>query len=294
MAIPSQKPQNRILLVGGILFALLAGVVVYLAVNKGSSTPSTAGTTEQVVVASTTITAGEAITAQQVTTASYTVQSGHDPFYTNTANVVGQTAAITIASGTPIVQSMLTTAGSPVVPVTGSQLAIAEGYAGLEIPTSFSGTDATVDEVTVGYNIHAGDQIDIIGQWPATATAAGFGYLFQDVPVLAVGSTPSTSASPSGSPTATPALQAPAWLVVEMPEAQAVQMTALLTGNLVGIPNGNVHGLVIKYVLRPADQYGKFTSTTSHGVTTTNFKPVILNVPTITLPAAGSQINFGK
>jgi hypothetical protein len=39
VAIPSNKPQNRILLVGGIIFALLAGVVVFIAVSKSSSTP---------------------------------------------------------------------------------------------------------------------------------------------------------------------------------------------------------------------------------------------------------------
>lgn len=297
MAIPTQKPQNRILLVGGIFFALLAGVVVFLAVNKGSGTPSTSGNTEQVVVASTTISAGSAITNAQVTTAAYPVQTGRDPFYTNASDVVGKTAAITIAPGTPIVQAMLASAGNSVVPVTGTQPLIAQGYAGLAIPTHLSGANTTIDQMTVGYQIQAGDQIDILGQYPNGAQSAAFGYVFQDVPVLAVGSTAAPSASPSASPAAAQALQAPAWLVVEMPEAEAVQMTALLTGNLVApTPNAAVPGLVLKYVLRPRDQYGTFTSIkNSHGVSIgTTFKPVILNVPMLTLPKAGSPVNFGK
>jgi Flp pilus assembly protein CpaB len=296
VAIPSQKPQNRILLVGGIFFALLAGVVVFLAVNKGSGTPTNPGNTEQVVVANTTISAGQAITAAQVTTAAYSVPSGHDPFYTTPSDVVGKTAAITIAPGTPIVESMLATAGSSVVPVTGTQPLIAEGYAGLAIPTHLSTADTTIDQMTVGYQIQAGDQIDIVGQYPKDANTAAFGYVFQDVPVLSVGYTTSPSAaSPSASPAAQ-TLQAPAWLVVEMPEAEAVQMTALLTGNLVAVPSPSaVHGLVLKYVLRPADQYGKFATTTNHGVASTTFTPVLLpGVPTLTLPGAGSPLNFGK
>jgi Flp pilus assembly protein CpaB len=296
VAIPSQKPQNRILLVGGIFFALLAGVVVFLAVNKGSSTPPSNGSTQQVVVANSTITAGEDISAAQISTASYSVQAGHDPFYTRTSDVVGKTAAITIAPGTPIVSSMLAAPGAPISgPVGGAQPLIAEGYAGLAIPTHLATADTTIDQMTAGYEIQAGDQIDIIGQYPNGANTVAFGYVFQDIPVLSVGYSSSTAATPSASPAATPSLQAPAWLVVEMPEAQAVQMTALLTGNLVAVPNANaIHGLVLKYALRPTDQYGKFSTTSTKGVVSTTFAPKLLQVPTITLPGAGSSETLGQ
>jgi Flp pilus assembly protein CpaB len=290
VAIPSNKPQNRILLVGGIIFALLAAGVVYIAVSKSGTSAGNASATVPVVVARQNIPAGTLITTADVGVDQYPIGTQPLSFYSTTTQVVNQTASQAITRGSAITQSMLGTpnpaAGIPLSTNAVSPFLIADGYAALAIPSHLSTPNTTVDQMSVGYYIQPGDQIDILAQVPvsSSATQVSFGYLFQDIPVLAV-----AAVAPSGSPAATTANQPPAYYVVEMPQAEAVEMTAILTGNYATVSGGTT-GMVLKYVLRPGDEYGSWSKVSTDpktGVTSVTFNPVTLpNVPTVSLPSS--------
>ncbi len=285
MAIPSNRPQNRILLVGGILFALLAGVVVYLAVSKSSSSTN-ATPTVPVVVAAADLNAGSVLTSANLTTHPYLQQDVPSDSYTSPSQVVGKTLPVAVTAGTPITLQILnaTTATGGTAPTPSSPFTIAEGYVALAIPASGTNAGSTVDQMTVGYYIQAGDQIDIIAELGGpTGTSYNVSYAFQDVPVLEVGyAAAASTSSPAASPAAT--LTAPAYFVVEMPRYDALMMTAMLSGDFAqstGSPptDGNPP-VVLKYVLRPTSDYGKFTVNTSVTPNTVTFTPSIINLPT--------------
>ncbi|HXZ99567.1 MAG TPA: Flp pilus assembly protein CpaB [Candidatus Binatia bacterium] len=299
MAIPSNKPQNRILLFGGIIFALLAGVVVYLAVSKGAGSPSSsqnATPTTPVVVASSPIQAGTQISASEVSLTAFPTADLPSTYFTSTSGVLGKTASEDIVKGSVITQAMALSPGSAGGSVStgpGGLFTISEGYVALAVPAHGSTADTSVDQMTVGYFIQPGDQIDIIADLGGpTSNSHAIGYVFQDVPVLDVGyaqtSNPNPSPSASAAPTVT--LQAPAYFVVEMPRNQATMMTAILTGTFSVPPSAapspstsssssssattptSNPPVVLKYVLRPTTEYGTFT--TSGGKTT--FAPDII------------------
>lgn len=290
MAIPSNKPQNRILLVGGIIFALLAGVVVFIAVSKSSSTPPAQPETP-VVVAETAITAGSQLSAANLTTREYLNIDLPTNYYTTTAQVVGKTLPVPVSAGTPITEQLLQattgSGGTSTLTAPTSQLPIANNDVALAIPAHGATSDTTVDQMTVGYYILAGDQIDIIGDLGgSTSTSHQLQYVFQDIPVVAVGYPAATTTTPSGgtaTTTAAPALSAPNYFVVEMTRAQAEEMTALLTGDYTAVAGGNP-ALVLKYVLRPTSEYGTTNSTG-------DFVPKIENIsgPDTTIPPATDQ-----
>ena len=271
MAIPSNKPQNRILLIGGIIFALLAGVVVFIAVSKSSSTPPAQPTT-QVVVAATIITAGSQLSTVNLITHPYLSVDVPPDSYTTPAQLIGKTLPVSVSAGTPITQQLLQatsgTGGTSTLTTPTNQLPIANNDVALAIPAHGATTDSTVDQMTVGYYVQAGDQIDIIGDLGgATTTSHQVQYVFQDLPVLAVGyATPTTTTPASGSATTTaaPSLAAPSYFVVEMTRAQAEEMTALLSGNFAQTsgspPVAGNPALVLKYVLRPTSEYGTTNS----------------------------------
>ena len=292
MAIPSNKPQNRILLVGGILFALLAGVVVYLAVSNSASKSGAAATTYPVVVASTDINAGTTLSTANLTVHQYLKQDLPASYFSLESEVLGQTVPVAVSAGTPITQQLLnsTSAAGGTASNPSTAFTIAEGYVAMAIPASGSTGGATVDQMTVGYFIQAGDQIDIIADLGgSTTTSHAVTYAFQDVPVLAVGYAASTSNAPAASPSASaaPVLAAPSYFVVEMPRYEAELMTALLSGDFAQAtaPAGStttVAGnapVILKYVLRPLSAYGTFQvndTVTPHTVT---FTPVTIALP---------------
>jgi Flp pilus assembly protein CpaB len=289
VAIPTNKPQNRILLVGGIFFALLAGVVVYLAVSRSSSTGNPPTASVPVVVAQEEIPAGSSISAAMVTVADYPAANVPRDYFGSTSQAVGRTALVTISAGTPITSDLTATGGSTgattsTLPT--SRFTIADGYEALAIPASGSAAGTTVEQMTVGYYIQPGDQIDIIADLggPLTVDHA-LVYAFQDVPVLAVGYTASAAppASPSPGATAAAALQAPTYFVVEMQPAQAEEMTALLTQSFAqtsGNPQtAGAPPLVLKYLLRPADEYGQFTWNRKVTPNTVSFAPHDIALP---------------
>ncbi len=300
MAIPSNKPQNRILLVGGILFALLAGVVVYLAVSK-SSTPATSSTpTVSVVVAATNIEAGSQLTASNLVVHPYLVQDQPAGSYTASNQLIGKIVPVAVSAGTPITSQLLTTTGAAGTSAASGPFTIAQGYVALAIPASGSATGSSVDQMTVGYYIQPGDQIDIIADLGGpNPNDHAVTYAFQDVPVLEVGYTASsaTGASPAASASAT--LSAPAYFVVEMPRYQAEMISAILSGDFAQsttpsgstVPSPGTAPVVLKYVLRPTSEYGSFTvndTVTPHTVT---FTPVTINLPSgDTQPVTPSQL----
>jgi Flp pilus assembly protein CpaB len=296
VAIPSNRPQNRILLVGGILFALLAGVVVYLAVSRSSSPAANSTPTVPVVVASTTIDAGSPLTAANLIVRSYPEQDVPTDSYTTPSQLIGKTIPVAVSAGTPITQQLLntTSAAAGTAANTATPFTIAEGYVALAIPASGSATGSTADQMTVGYYVQTGDQIDILVELGgSTTTSYAVTYAFQDVPVLAVGYAASTTASPAASPAAT--LATPTYFVVEMPRYDAELMTAVLSGDFAqssGSPAtaGNPP-VVLKYVLRPTADYGKFTVNSSVTPHTVTFTPNIINLPSgDTEPVTPSQL----
>jgi Flp pilus assembly protein CpaB len=292
VAIPSTKPQNRILLFGGIIFALLAAVVVFIAVSKSSSTPPSQPT-QQVVVAETAITAGSQLSTSNLTSRAYLVPDVPPDSYTTPSQLVGQTLPVSVSAGTPITQQLLqassSSGGTTSLTTPTNQLPIANNDVALAIPAHGATPDTTVDQMSVGYYVQAGDQIDIIADLGGTTTTSHqVQYVFQDIPVLAVGTTAATTTTPASgtaTTTAAPALSAPNYFVVEMTRAQAEEMTALLTGDFAqttGTPPvaGNP-ATVLKYVLRPVSEYGKTNSTG-------DFVPDIVNIsgPDTVIPSA--------
>jgi Flp pilus assembly protein CpaB len=298
VAIPSNKPQNRILLVGGIIFALLAGVVVFLAVSKSSSTSTSQTPSVPVVVAATTISAGSQLSVSNLTTTLYVPADVPDGAYTTTSLLIGKTVAVDISAKTPITPQLLGAASgsSGTTAATSSAFTIAEGYVALAIPASGSAAGTSVDQMTVGYYIQAGNQIDIIADLGgSTTTSYAVTYAFQDVPVLAVGRSASaaTGASPAASAAAT--VSAPTYFIVEMPRYQAEMLTAILSGNFAqssGTPPvaGNAP-VVLKYVLRPIADYGTLTVDNKANPPTASFTPKILPLPSgDTEPVTPSQL----
>jgi Flp pilus assembly protein CpaB len=292
VAIPSNKPQNRILLVGGIIFALLAGVVVFIAVSRSSSTPPAQPET-QIVVAQTAITAGSQLSTANLTTKAYLNIDLPLNYYSTTTQLVGQTLPVSISAGTPITEQLLqATPGSGTSTLTSptNQLPIANNDVALAIPAHGATPDTTVDQMSVGYYVLAGDQIDIIGDLGgSTPTSHQVQYVFQDIPVLAVGYAATTTTTPAGgtaTTTAAPTLSSPSYFVVEMTRSQAEEMTALLTGNFTTASTlaGGNPALVLKYVLRPTSEYGTTNSTG-------DFVPKIENIsgPDTTIPPATDQ-----
>jgi Flp pilus assembly protein CpaB len=298
VAIPSNKPQNRILLVGGIIFALLAGVVVFIAVSKSSSTPPAQPETP-VVVAATNILAGSQLSTANLTTRPYLNVDLPVNSYTTTTQLVGQTLPVSVSAGTPITEQLLQatagSSGSSTLTTPTNQLPIANNDVALAIPAHGATPDTTVDQMTVGYYIQAGDQIDIIGDLGGpTTNSHQVQYVFQDIPVLAVGYATATTTPASGSATTTaaPSVSAPSYFVVEMTRAQAELMTALLTGDFAQTspatngspPAAGNPALVLKYVLRPVSEYGKTNSTG-------DFVPQIENIsgPDTVIPSASDS-----
>jgi hypothetical protein len=114
---------------------------------------------------------------------------------------------------------------------------VSKGHVALAIPASGpqNSPDYAGDLFSVGYYIQAGDHIDILidpGSGPPAVR-----YSFQDVPVLRTGAANAAANA------------APSVYIVELPRQQAEELTFLITHR--------GPQTVLKYVLRPRDEYGK-------------------------------------
>ena len=128
---------------------------------------------------------------------------------------------------------------------------ITKGYVAVAIPTSASvpASVTTLQQqsfsgplVSAAFYILPGDHIDMLVQ--STNGTQGVRYTFQDVIVLRVGTSGSTSTGAADV------------LLVEVPRAEAPLLSALVVGD--------GHEFVIKYVLRPESEWGKLTVTRLH------------------------------
>jgi Flp pilus assembly protein CpaB len=224
--------------------ALAFGGVMLVLRQSGSSGP-----TRNVLVAKADIGAGAAITADSVRVAPLPAESTPADVLVDPAAVSGKIAATGISANTPLVPALflgggLTPSGAATPATatkaaTGDHLAIDKGNVALAIPAGVVNSDfASGDLLSVGYYIQPGDHIDIlIDPGQPNGAPAGVRYSFQDVLVLRSG----TGGSAANA--------VPTVYVIELPRAQAEALTAVIAHRG---PQS-----VVKYVLRPQDEYGK-------------------------------------
>ena len=237
MAIQPNKPQNRVFLLVGIVLAAAAALAVLFAISRSSSSTPTAN----VVVAKATISAGTVITSDLVTTTALPQGSYPADSFTDSSQVVGKTAPVTLSVNTPLYQSLFTSATTTSSTAPGqiatTRLDITKGYVALAIPAAGVGAaGVSGDQVSVGFYIQPEDHIDILID-PGIPNQPSVRYAFQDVRVLRVGTAGTTSGAASV-------------YIIELPRNQAEIMTALTTGRTGG-------QVVLKYVLRPQSEWGK-------------------------------------
>lgn len=261
MAIQASKPNNKVFLLLGIVLAALAfgGVLFALRQSNGA-----AGATVGIVVTSKPVAAGTTLTGDMVNTSQVPTSAVPADAYTAASSVVGKTATVAIAQNTPLVPAFFGTAPitSATTTSTGNggaspsvETQITKGYVALAIPAAptappdgSTGWQANTiglsgDLASAGYYIQQGDHIDILID-PGNSAVR---YSFQDLPVLRVGT--------SGASSATPTVY-----VVEVPRSQAELLTELVTlrGIVKDTPNSIKPGpYVVKYVLRPVSEWGK-------------------------------------
>ena len=248
MAIQANKPNSRIFLLLGVVLAAAAAVAVLLLVRSNAPANEVS-----VVVSDTSIPAGTTLTPAMVVVTQVPLTTKPGDAYTDPVAVVGKVTQVALANNTPLVPGFFST---PALSITSSgtgsaavsvETQITKGYVAVAIPTNasiptsntlvannFSG--ALVSDA--GY-ILPGDHIDMLVQ--STNGTLGVRYTFQDLIVLRVGSSGSSSTGAADV------------LLVEVPRAQASLLAALVVGD--------GHEFVVKYVLRPESEWGKLTAT---------------------------------
>lgn len=256
MAIQSNRPQNRIMLLGGVVLALIAGGLAFFALKGGGGG---GGPTVSIIVAKQQIQAGSVLTSDNLQAADVPADEAPQDAVQSLTDAQNQTTPIDLFPNTPITKSLISAGQSHGNIQQGTHLNITKGYVAFAIPVKGTTPDTAPELVTIGYYIHPEDHIDIlIDAGGKSPTDHAVRFAFQDVRVLAVGgaATPSQAAPASGAATTTAPAFGPitaSYYVVELPRNQAEILTALITGR-----GGNNQG-VIKYVLRPFDEYGKCT-----------------------------------
>jgi Flp pilus assembly protein CpaB len=249
VSIQASKPNNRVFLLLGIVLAALAfgGVLFALRQNGGN--------TVSVVVAKKPLTAGATITADQVGTVDVPQSAAPSDAYTVTSAVTGKTTTVAVSANSPLVPAYFasqplapptttTSANGTSVPVS-LETSITKGFVALAIPaggalpqglTQLQGSNVTPELTSAGFYIQPGDHIDIL-VLDVNGNTLGTRFSFQDIPVLRVGTSGSTSN--------------PSVYIVEVARSQAELLTGLITGQ--------GHETVLKYVLRPQSEWGKVT-----------------------------------
>ncbi len=253
MAIPGSRPNNRFILIIGIVCAAIAFVgVLYLLKNSGS------GPTRSVLVFKADLAAGTSITADNLTSVDLPETALPANAISDTSQVIGKQVVNNVQANTPVVPALLVAPGQGVAgTAAGGRLDITAGYVAVSIPSSVAFPPPVQnypwqlnggggDLYAVDFYIQPEDHIDIlIASQPASGPEIR--YSFQDVRVLKAG----TSGTAAGA--------APASFVVELPRAQAELLTQLV---VVGC-NTSVQGtsackspVTAKLALRPRCEYG--------------------------------------
>ena len=256
MAIPGSRPNNRLILVIGIVCAALAfGGVLFILKGNGTQTRT-------VVVFKNDLLANTLITQDALTTADLPTNAVGADALTDPSQAVGKQVVNNVKAGTPVIPALLiapggaNSAGGPSAGGAGTHLNLTNGYVAVAIPTAltypqpgptsaYELTGGNGDLLSTGFYIQPEDHIDVL---IAFSTPAGpeVRYAFQDLRVLKVGD--------SG----TAATAAAAVYVVEVPRFQAEVLAQLVsvTANP-GDPTGNAKvGVIVKYVLRQRCDYG--------------------------------------
>jgi len=227
MAIQStnRSGTRRLLItIGGLLIAAL-GVfgTLSLAHNQESGTANgSSGPQITVIVAATNLPAGHQIQANDLSEMQVPASSAPFQAFTDPNTPIGQYTVAEVYKS-QVITSVMTVRAASAPARTTQPLALPDGDVAMAIPDS--------DQVGAGGYIQPGDHIDILVDLTGNGDQA---YAFQDVPVLRVGSNGTTSTS---------------LLLVQLPRRQAEQMGVLL--------EGKSGASIIRYVLRPVDQYGK-------------------------------------
>jgi Flp pilus assembly protein CpaB len=266
VAIQANKPNSRIFLLLGVVLAAAAAVAVLLLVRSNAPANQVS-----VVVSDMSIPAGTTLTPQMVSVTQVPVTAKPGDAYTDPVAVVGKVTEVALASNTPLVPGFFS---APALSITSSgtgstavsvETQITKGYVAVAIPTSGSvpASVTTLQQqsfsgplVSAAFYILPGDHIDMLVQ--STNGTQGVRYTFQDVIVLRVGTSGSTSTGAADV------------LLVEVPRAEAPLLSALVVGD--------GHEFVIKYVLRPEAEWGKLTV---NGYTP-NYEPAgTINIPSV-------------
>jgi Flp pilus assembly protein CpaB len=261
VAIQANRPNNRVFLILGVVLAALAFGGVLFALKQAN------GNTTSIVVAKTALSAGTTITADDLTTASVPQSVAPADAYTNPTDVVSKTLSAGVSPNTPMTPALFQQAAfaAPTSAANGSSAAnvpvsiepqLTKGFVAVAIPaagelpqgfTQLQQNNVSAELVSAGFYIQAGDHIDILVL--NTTGSVGTHYAFQDVPVLRVGT---AGSAPNAAATV---------YIVEVARSQAELLTGLITGQ--------GHETVIKYVLRPQSEWGKFANNTY----TPNYEP---------------------
>ncbi|MHB8487767.1 MAG: SAF domain-containing protein [Candidatus Dormibacteria bacterium] len=248
MAIQANKPNSRIFLLLGVVLAAAAAVAVLLLVRSNAPANEVS-----VVVSDTSIPAGTTLTPAMVIVTQVPLTAKPGDAYTDPVAVVGKVTQVALANNTPLVPGFFST---PALSITSSgtgstavsvETQITKGYVAVAIPTNATlpPTSTLVQSgfsgplVSDAFYILPGDHIDMLVQ--STTGTLGMRYTFQDLIVLRVGDSGSTSTGAADV------------LLVEVPRAEAPLLSALVVGD--------GHEFVVKYVLRPQSEWGKLTAT---------------------------------
>jgi Flp pilus assembly protein CpaB len=220
------------------LFITVVGLLVaatgvlgtlYLAHNQqGNTSNGSSGSQVSVVVAAADLPAGHQIQAGDLATAQISASAAPFQAFTDVNTPIGQYVVRDIHKSQVLTSAMTVAAASTPVR-TVAPIALPDGDVAVAIPDS--------DLIGAGGYIQPGDHIDILVDLTGNGDQA---YAFQDVPVLRVGSNGSTT---------TTTTTATSLLLVQLPRRQAEEMGVLL--------EGKSGASIIRYVIRPVDQYGK-------------------------------------
>lgn len=238
MATEVKQRNNRVLvLVGALLAAAAFGAVLYLSQHNSSSGSSSNAPQVSAVYSSVDIPKGTKIDASMVTVKQVSADAVPPGTPADTTLVVGKFTAVPVTANTAMLPSLYvadaasaTTAALSIQP-----LDIHQGYVAVALPVKGQGDGMIEDAVEVGNYIRDDDHIDIIID-AGGPNGASVRYSFQDIRVLKAGSYGQA------------ATEKPTVLIVELPRAQAEEITALVLGK--------GQQSVLKYVLRAKKDYG--------------------------------------
>ncbi len=240
MATEVKQRNNRVLVLLGVVLAVAAGALTLFVAQRNSSNNTTSTPTVKAVYAQVAIPKGTKITQDMLMLKDVSVDAVSATTPQDYTAVVNKFSAIDVAPGSQLQTGfLLADAQSATAATLAIQpLDIPDGHVAMAIPTSWPGGDPyrSADLFSVAGLIQADDYIDMLIDPKGDGTIR-FG--FQDVHVLRAG-TPAGVGQAATTPTT---------LIIEVPRAQAEQIAFAFSGK-------SSTG-VVKFVLRPRDQYKK-------------------------------------